>query len=91
MLVAGHPGAGKTTLAAQFIYAGLKNEEPGLYISLSERKDDFIRHMKKLGIDFETYEEKGGVQVSMATLDWRREEDCKHDHKKQWGNTSISA
>ena len=59
VVVAGHPGTGKTTLAAQFIYAGLKNGEPGLYVSLSERKDDFVRHMEKLDMDFKTYEEKG--------------------------------
>ena len=59
VLVAGHPGAGKTTLAAQFIYAGLKAGSPGLYVSLSERKELFYMHMKGLGFNFAYYEERG--------------------------------
>lgn len=35
ILVAGHPGAGKTTFAANFIYSGAtKFNEPGVYVSL---------------------------------------------------------
>ncbi len=35
-LVEGHPGTGKTTLALQFLLAGSKAGEKGLYITLSE-------------------------------------------------------
>ncbi len=59
VVVAGNPGSGKTTLAAQFIYAGLVRGEPGLYVSLSERKEEFLEHMKRLGMDFEAYERRG--------------------------------
>ena len=35
-LVEGTPGAGKTTLGLQFLLHGVANDEPGLYITLSE-------------------------------------------------------
>lgn len=39
-LVKGHPGVGKTTLALQFLLAGAAVGEAGLYITLSETKDE---------------------------------------------------
>jgi circadian clock protein KaiC len=35
-LIEGDPGTGKTTLALQFLLAGAKEGEPGLYVTLSE-------------------------------------------------------
>ncbi len=37
-LLEGNPGSGKTTLALQFLLEGVKNGEPGLYVTLSETK-----------------------------------------------------
>jgi circadian clock protein KaiC len=39
-LIEGDPGAGKTTLALQFLLEGLKRGEPGLYVTLSETKEE---------------------------------------------------
>jgi circadian clock protein KaiC len=39
-LVEGDPGAGKTTLALQFLLAGLRNGEPGVYATLSETEEE---------------------------------------------------
>jgi circadian clock protein KaiC len=39
-LLEGDPGVGKTTLALQFLRQGVKDGEPGLYITLSETKDE---------------------------------------------------
>lgn len=39
-LVEGDPGTGKTTLALQFLLAGLKAGEKGMYITLSESKQE---------------------------------------------------
>ena len=39
-LVEGHPGAGKTTLALQFLLAGVQNHEPVLYVTLSETRQE---------------------------------------------------
>jgi len=39
-LIQGSPGAGKTTLALQFLQEGARNGEKGLYITLSETKEE---------------------------------------------------
>lgn len=39
-LVEGMPGAGKTTLALQFLMEGVRNQEPVLYITLSETENE---------------------------------------------------
>ncbi len=39
-LVEGEPGAGKTTLALQFLMEGVRIGEAGLYVSLSETKEE---------------------------------------------------
>ena len=39
-LVQGDPGAGKTTLALQFLLEGVKQGETGLYITLSETREE---------------------------------------------------
>jgi circadian clock protein KaiC len=39
-LVQGEPGVGKTTLALQFLLEGVRKGEAGLYITLSETKDE---------------------------------------------------
>ena len=62
VLVAGTPGAGKTTMAAKFIYEGLRCGEPGVYLSFLESKTDFLRFMKLLGMDFEPYVKSGMFQ-----------------------------
>ncbi|MEP6643296.1 MAG: ATPase domain-containing protein [Acidobacteriaceae bacterium] len=41
-LVEGDPGAGKTTLALQFLMEGVKNGEKVLYVTLSESRDDLL-------------------------------------------------
>ncbi len=55
VLLAGNPGAGKTTLAAKFLYEGVKKfNEPGVMLSFSEPFTDFIKNMKLLDLDFES-------------------------------------
>src|ERR1700761_3079059 len=39
-LIQGDPGAGKTTLALQFLLEGVKQGETGLYITLSETREE---------------------------------------------------
>jgi circadian clock protein KaiC len=43
-LIEGNPGAGKTTLALQFLIEGAKRGEKGLYLSLAESGDE-LRHV----------------------------------------------
>lgn len=57
VLLAGHPGAGKSTFAAQFIYKGAVDyNEPGVYVSFSENKKEFYEHMKAFNFNFERLE-----------------------------------
>ncbi len=54
ILVAGHPGVGKTTFAAHFIYTGVtRYGEPGVYVSFSESREEFYRHTSMLGMRFD--------------------------------------
>src|SRR5579862_2274867 len=39
-LIEGSPGTGKTTLALQFLLEGARNQEKGLYITLSETEEE---------------------------------------------------
>ena len=39
-LLDGSPGTGKTTLALQFLLAGVARGEPGLYVTLSENREE---------------------------------------------------
>lgn len=41
-LVEGEPGTGKTTLALQFLLEGIKRGEAGLYVTLSETREELI-------------------------------------------------
>lgn len=58
VMVAGNSGTGKTILGSQFLYNGLISEptEPGVYISFYESKSEFYATSKKLGMDFEKFE-----------------------------------
>jgi circadian clock protein KaiC len=50
-LIQGDPGVGKTTLAMQFLLEGARLGEVGLYISLSETKDEIEMVAKSHGWD----------------------------------------
>lgn len=41
-LIDGSPGTGKTTLAMQFLLEGVQKGETGLYVTLSESKDELV-------------------------------------------------
>lgn len=48
-LIEGEPGAGKTTLAMQFLIEGANNGERGLYITLSESREELLDSAKGHG------------------------------------------
>lgn len=52
-LIEGQPGTGKTTLALQFLMDGRDKGERGLYVSLSETRDELIRSAKTHGWDLD--------------------------------------
>jgi circadian clock protein KaiC len=49
-LLEGPTGAGKTTLALQFVLEGVKRGEPGLYVNFQENPTQLARNIKALGI-----------------------------------------
>jgi circadian clock protein KaiC len=55
-LVEGSPGAGKTTLALQFLIAGAKKGEKGLYISLAESEAELRYVADSHGMDLKNVE-----------------------------------
>jgi len=50
VVIAGHPGAGKTTLAATMCYANAVRGKKCLYVSVQEPKEKFMMYMGILGI-----------------------------------------
>jgi circadian clock protein KaiC len=63
ILVAGSPGAGKTTFAAQFLLQGVEDSEKGLYVSFAETKSALVRNLLRFGWDFAELERKGRIAV----------------------------
>jgi KaiC/GvpD/RAD55 family RecA-like ATPase len=59
ILVSGNPGTGKTILTSNFLYAGAKKNENGIYVSFSEGKKSFIDNMKTVDLDFTPLEKQG--------------------------------
>jgi len=59
IVIAGHPGAGKTTLASSICYRNALNGNKCLYISLQETKKKLFRIMRTLGMNFGMLEDKG--------------------------------
>ena len=67
-LVDGNPGTGKTTFALQFLLEGIKNGEKGLYVTLSESRQELVEVAASHGWsidDVEVFElaERDGQQI----------------------------
>jgi len=57
ILITGGPGCGKTTLLFQFLVNGATMyEEPGLFISFEEEKEELFVHYRRFGWDLEGLE-----------------------------------
>jgi KaiC/GvpD/RAD55 family RecA-like ATPase len=58
-IVAGTPGSGKSTVGLQFLLEGINQyDEPALYISLEENKDQFYNRVSKLTLAARDFEKK---------------------------------
>jgi circadian clock protein KaiC len=63
-LVEGAPGTGKTTLAMQFIYAGITlYDEPGLIITFEEFPQQYYHDALQFGWDFKKLEAEGKLKI----------------------------
>ncbi len=65
-VIIGTYGTGKTTLALQYVYEGLKQGENVIYISLEERDETLIATMQQKGWDTTAYI---GKQLHIIRLD----------------------
>lgn len=64
ILVAGSPGAGKTTFAAQFLYEGATRlAERGIYVCFAETRNSLVRNLLRFGWDFEKLEREGRISI----------------------------
>lgn len=58
--ISGGPGCGKTILAAEYLYNGItKFNEPGMYVSLGESREEFLSNTFPFGWDFQELEKQG--------------------------------
>lgn len=87
-LVEGSPGAGKTTLALQFLMQGMRQGETGLYITLSETTEELLEIADSHGWTI------NGISlfqlVNDAGLDPDSEQSILHPSEVELGETTKS-
>lgn len=54
-LVAGETGTGKTIFSLQYLLQGIKNGEPGIYVTIDERPERLIKDVNRFGWPLEQY------------------------------------
>ncbi|GAB4017203.1 circadian clock protein KaiC [Spirosoma koreense] len=59
ILVSGTAGTGKTSMAASFVQAACQRGERALYLAFEESPQQICRNMQSIGIDLQTYVNKG--------------------------------
>ncbi|MCX6803826.1 MAG: hypothetical protein NTY48_04630 [Candidatus Diapherotrites archaeon] len=68
VVISGDPGSGKTILCMEFIYEGVtKFNEPGVFVSLEESKEEIIKIADLFGWDFETLIKEKKIEI--VTID----------------------
>ena len=68
-LIQGDPGVGKTTMAMQFLMAGAAQGERGLYITLSETKEeiDVVANSHDWNLDGIQFYELSSIEAQIRT------------------------
>jgi len=62
-LIAGEPGTGKTIFCLQYLLAGAKLGQKGIYISIDEKPEQVIADAASLGWDLNSYLKVGLLQI----------------------------
>jgi len=96
ILLRGRAGTGKTIFALQFLRYGALNDEPGVFLSIEEKKSDLFREGAKFGWDLESLEDKGKLivlerQPSYSITIYELERTCKSVGAKRAVVDSIPA
>jgi KaiC domain protein len=63
VLISGGPGTGKTIMSQQFLWYGLQNSEPGVYVALEEHPAQIKQNMRQFGWDISIYEKKNMFDI----------------------------
>lgn len=63
ILVVGGCGSGKSTLAMQYLVAGAKMGEPGLYVTFEEQVEQVKENMARHGWDLDKLEGEGKLRI----------------------------
>jgi circadian clock protein KaiC len=58
-VVSGSTGSGKTILAAQFLAEGIRNGEPGVFVTFEEPAEHLRRNLSSVGWDIPAWEAEG--------------------------------
>jgi circadian clock protein KaiC len=68
-LVAGTPGSGKTVFAAQFIMAGIRRDEPGIFITFEDAVHELRQNVAGFGWDMASLEKENRFLLLDAAPD----------------------
>ena len=71
ILLCGSCGTGKTILSEQFLFEGAKNNELGIYISLTEPRDKIIQNLENFKFYDEELMNNGMIKILDITEDAR--------------------
>lgn len=68
VMLTGEPGTGKTIMCLQFLAAGAKENEPGVYVSLEEPEKHIIKVANDFGWDLEELTRKDLLKIEFIEL-----------------------
>jgi circadian clock protein KaiC len=85
-LIEGSPGSGKTTLAMQFLLEGARRGQKGLYITLSETREELALAAASHGCTLDSIEVREYI-ITNATIERDREVTMFHSSDVELGDT----
>lgn len=71
-LVSGSAGSGKSTLALQFIIEGVRQKQPGLYVTLEEGPDQIMHTAESLGLSLQEAVDSGLLEIMYLSSEYVR-------------------
>ena len=86
-LIEGSPGTGKTTLALDYLLEGARRSESGLYITLSETKDELLRGASSHGWSIDPRIEVFELQPPDSVLDPKQAQSLLYSSDLELGET----